>query len=561
LPVIDPAPIVPLQLPSTGAEEFPKSATVAPGPSRGNAVPELPSMGLNVVKPENIPSVDRREETDPSPVAPGLSPVKSGTQVATNLPPAVTSADQDALATAPNSSVNIPPSGIVDSTSAEAPVTVPAVDPAAVPGVIRNALSDALQMAASRQWNVSVPSAAQRPHPAAPPAVASGTALQSVADTGAKSFPDTMLRVATTEVSAVVKNAASSPPTPVSSESSTHGGVNGSAKGDVAQKSNAVPADQAGPPPPGSDGLSTAPNVLGATADQLAALTQPNGPLLVTDPAHVSNMSPVVQEKPSEGAVNAKEGAGSSVNVVTGLNQHGQVDSASSSSQPVSQDASSSSDQSQGSTSQQGQNTPTAQPNFPNHSIVDHAQSAGVAVSSQTPPAPAGVPDHPAKTSQTAAPATVVVPQAVPVINTAKLIQSMGQSEMRVGMRSTEFGNISISTSATRDLISAQISLDHGELARALATHLPEMQAKFGGNESMNVRIDMNGQQPAGHSAATSTGMSNESADNSRGGQQQRSSGPSRQSAEGFAGQLNSIPAAVLPSVESRLDARLDIRV
>ncbi len=136
----------------------------------------------------------------------------------------------------------------------------------------------------------------------------------------------------------------------------------------------------------------------------------------------------------------------------------------------------------------------------------------------------------------------------------------MGQSEMRVGMHSNDFGNISISTSATRDLISARISLEHGELARTLATHLPEMQAKFGANQAMNVRIDTNG-QAAGQSAGTSTSMSNGSADQSRSDRQQSGGGPSRQSGEGFAGELNSIPAAVLPPAESRLDARLDIRV
>jgi hypothetical protein len=309
--------------------------------------------------------------------------------------------------------------------------------------------------------------------------------------------------------------------------------------------------------------LATVPSVSGATADELAALIQPNGPLLVTAPAHVLSMSPVVQEKPSDGAVvDRKDGAGNSTNEVTGLKQDGQVDSAPAPSHPVSQDSSPSGDQSQGSASQQGQNGATAQLNVPNHTIaaVDHTQNLGTAVLSQSAPALAGISDHSAKTPQTAAPAPIVVPQAVPVINTAKLIQSMGQSEMRVGMRSTDFGNISISTSATRDLISAQISLDHGELARTLATHLPEMQAKFGGNQAMNVRIDMNG-QPAGQGAGTSAGMSNGSADQSRGDRQQRSSGPSRQSDEGFAGQLNSIPVAVLPSVESRLDARLDIRV
>jgi hypothetical protein len=157
-----------------------------------------------------------------------------------------------------------------------------------------------------------------------------------------------------------------------------------------------------------------------------------------------------------------------------------------------------------------------------------------------------------------AAPASIAVPQELPAINTAKLIQSVGQSAMRVGMRSDDFGNISISTSATRDLISAQISLDHGELARTLATHLPEMQARFGGNHAMDVRIDMNGQS-ATQSAGTSAGMSNGSADD-RTGRQQRSRTPSNHPIDGFAEQAH-LPAmaAVFPAGDS-LDARLDIR-
>jgi hypothetical protein len=170
---------------------------------------------------------------------------------------------------------------------------------------------------------------------------------------------------------------------------------------------------------------------------------------------------------------------------------------------------------------------------------------------------PGAATGHNAKTPEVAAAATIALPPAPPVINSAKLIQSMGQSEMRVGMRSTDFGNISISTSATRDLISAQISLDHGELARTLATHLPEMQARWGGNQAMDVRIDMNGQQ-TGQSHGTSSGMSNGSADGSRGERQQKGSAGSSQAAGDFAGHGIAIAAPGAPSGED--GARLDIR-
>jgi hypothetical protein len=540
LPVIDPAPVVPLQLPPAGAGESPQAATVPVGPTRDSAVLKFPPIGSNIDQPavaksDNISTTHVQKQGDPPPVASMLPSAKYGSQAATNLSPSLV------------------------------PDAAQTVVPATAPGAIQNDV----QSAASGQLMFSVSSTVQQPRPGATPSVAPDTSEQKVSDTVSKALPDAVPRVNPTEVSTVVQNSTSSPAATVSSDATplpiTHGGVNGPTKGDVAQKSNAVSDNQANPPapPPSPDGLATVPSVSGATADELAALIQPNGPLLVTAPAHVLSMSPIVQEKPSDGAVvDRKDGAGNSTNEVAGLKQDGQVDSAPAPSHPVSQDSSPSGDQSQGSASQQGQNGATAQLNVPNHTIaaVDHTQNPGTAVLSPSAPALAGISDHSAKTPQTAAPAPIVVPQAVPVINTAKLIQSMGQSEMRVGMRSTDFGNISISTSATRDLISAQISLDHGELARTLATHLPEMQAKFGGNQAMNVRIDMNG-QPAGQGAGTSAGMSNGSADQSRGDRQQRSSGTPRQAGDVFAGQLNSIPTAVLPSAESRLDLRLDIRV
>jgi hypothetical protein len=157
--------------------------------------------------------------------------------------------------------------------------------------------------------------------------------------------------------------------------------------------------------------------------------------------------------------------------------------------------------------------------------------------------------------SATSVPAAV--PQALPVINTARLIQTMGQSEMRVGMRSTEFGNISISTSATRDSISSQISLDHGELAKVLSAHLPELQARFGSNQAVDVRIDRNGEQ-ARQGAGISGDLSNGSADTSRGGRQQGGS-PAPRYSGGEPAEQQFSPAAVTAG-DGRFNTRLDIR-
>ena len=559
LPVIDPAPVVPAQL-QEGAGNAPKAATLAVASARDGAALNFPSTGSNIAPPvgakqANIPSGDIQKQGEASQVVPTLPPVGYGSQVATNLSAAATTATP----VAPTNTVPDPPSNTVPSDVAgSAPSVVPDAVRALVPVIVSGAVQDAVPSSAS------APSALQHPLPATAPIAVPDTPAKSISDTVAKTSPDAMHHVTETEVPAAAQNSTSSPSANVSSDATpvsiSHDHV---AKGDVVVKSNAVPVNNPPSPPAAPAGPATVPGIPDPTVDQLAALIQPAGALPVTVPAHAFDVSPAAVEKPSDAAgADRKDGLSNSINDVTGLTQHGSSESAPAPSQPAPQDTSPSGDQGQGSASQPGQNVATTQGNFPSHNVtvVDHPQNPGVAVLSPTTPAPAGVSDHAAKAPQTAALPTVVVPQPVPVINTARLIQSMGQSEMRVGMHSTDFGNISITTSATRDLISAQISLDHGELARTLATHLPEMQAKFGGDQAMNVRIDTNG-QPAGQSAGTSASMSNGSADHSRSDPQQRGSGTSRQSREGFAGELNAIPAAVLPSAESRLDARLDIRV
>jgi hypothetical protein len=135
----------------------------------------------------------------------------------------------------------------------------------------------------------------------------------------------------------------------------------------------------------------------------------------------------------------------------------------------------------------------------------------------------------------------------------------MGQSEMRVGMRSNEFGNISISTSATRDLVSAQISLDHGELAKALAVHLPEMQAKLGSYQAMDVRIDMNG-AASGQGSGTYSSTSNNSTDDSR-GERQQPAGNGSSSSVSTIDQRQFSPAATTGIGQGSSSSRLDITV
>jgi flagellar hook-length control protein FliK len=60
-------------------------------------------------------------------------------------------------------------------------------------------------------------------------------------------------------------------------------------------------------------------------------------------------------------------------------------------------------------------------------------------------------------------------------ITTAKLVQNIGQSEFRVGMQTQEFGSIDIRTSVARHMFSAQISVEHGDVAKSMTADLPAL--------------------------------------------------------------------------------------
>ena len=77
-------------------------------------------------------------------------------------------------------------------------------------------------------------------------------------------------------------------------------------------------------------------------------------------------------------------------------------------------------------------------------------------------------------------------------INAARLIQTMGASEMRMGMHSSEFGDISIRTSVTQQQMQTQISVDHDELGNALSAHIPDMQMKLGNEYGLHATIEVN---------------------------------------------------------------------
>jgi hypothetical protein len=76
-------------------------------------------------------------------------------------------------------------------------------------------------------------------------------------------------------------------------------------------------------------------------------------------------------------------------------------------------------------------------------------------------------------------------------ISVARLIQSIGETEMRVGMHSSEFGDISIRTAVSQQQMQAHISVDHNELGNALSAHIPSVQAKLDSDFGLHATIEV----------------------------------------------------------------------
>jgi hypothetical protein len=380
---------------------------------------------------------------------------------------------------------------------------------------------------------------------------------------------DPATKAAMDAIASAVQSTVANIPSSGSSASVLHAALNASAKEALASALNTGSTVQTSPATAAVDHslAAAAISVPSGTSDPLAGLSK-SAWLFGTHQSGSSSVNSALAAKPqTSSSANGKD-----VNAdQSGVKQHTQPVS-DDGSKSSSQDTTSSNDQSQSGNTSQALNATSVLTNFANHAAaaMSQSQSAATISTPQSSSTLTGAANVTAKTASNPAPASTAAPQVLPAINTAKLIQSMGQSEMRVGMRSTEFGSISISTSASRDLISAQISLDHGELAKTLAAHLPEMQARLGSNQVMDVRIEMNGTgtgtgqgagQGAGQGTGTSGSLSNSSSDQSQSGRQQAGNAATSYSSNGAVAQQLSPAVAAISTGYAHLDTRLDIRV
>ncbi len=72
-------------------------------------------------------------------------------------------------------------------------------------------------------------------------------------------------------------------------------------------------------------------------------------------------------------------------------------------------------------------------------------------------------------------------PAAYPasLFHSAKLLERIGEAELRLGIRAGEFGSVDIRTSMVRNQFTAEISVERGELGRVMAAELPGLQNRL----------------------------------------------------------------------------------
>jgi len=315
--------------------------------------------------------------------------------------------------------------------------------------------------------------------------------------------------------------------------------------------------------PPAAGFIVADSSISGPVANQAAACSQLGGELDKAGQLGLSGMKPSQPMEPMAKPFSHDVVRSSAVtNDATGTKEHASSATDQAGSTAVAQGQSTAGKQSQDGASSQDQNATPVQLNLVDTSVASTSHGQ---ISASVAPAPAGSTiAGRAGTAATIPGAAVLIstaaPQVSPVINTARLIQSMNQTEMRVGMRSSEFGNISINTLVAKGMISAQISVDHGELAKTIAANVPEMQLRLGGNQGLNVRIELN-HEGMGQGNGGYNGTPDSSADQSGSGRQQGGNSTSGYSGSGLGGRQFQPAADVMTKSEGRLDARLDIRV
>ena len=135
------------------------------------------------------------------------------------------------------------------------------------------------------------------------------------------------------------------------------------------------------------------------------------------------------------------------------------------------------------------------------HAVVSAADAAA------TPAKPtvlAGDAQHPAAASTTEVDARVqaAATYANSLLHSARLVERAGQTELRVGIQTGEFGNVDIRTSMVKNQFTAQISVERGDLGKVLAAELPSLQNRLSEQKLPGANITLQNQSGSGSSGS-----------------------------------------------------------
>jgi hypothetical protein len=87
-------------------------------------------------------------------------------------------------------------------------------------------------------------------------------------------------------------------------------------------------------------------------------------------------------------------------------------------------------------------------------------------------------------------------------LQSAKLVERLGQSELRVGVQMGDMGGVDIRTSMAHNQLTAEISVEHSELGHMLAANLPSLQNRLSEHQIQTANIVFQNQTNSGFSGS-----------------------------------------------------------
>jgi hypothetical protein len=135
-------------------------------------------------------------------------------------------------------------------------------------------------------------------------------------------------------------------------------------------------------------------------------------------------------------------------------------------------------------------------------------------------------------------------------LQSAKLVERLGQAELRVGVQVGDMGGVDIRTSITHNQLTAEISVEHSELGHMLAANLPSLQNKLSEHQIQTANITFQNQM---------SGNSSQSEQRSRQGNSSQPQTPIERIPYGEAENFSRMSASSSEAVEGQ--SGLDIHI